>query len=45
MSRLVVGSIGPASSVQDGGRPGSQRYGLVPYVALTVLVLPPRIDE
>ena len=28
MSRLVVASIGPASSVQDGGRPGSQRYGL-----------------
>lgn len=28
MSRLVVTSIGPASSVQDGGRPGSQRYGL-----------------
>ena len=30
MSKLVIASIGPASSVQDGGRPGSQRYGLVP---------------
>ncbi|MGT2438570.1 5-oxoprolinase subunit C family protein [Bradyrhizobium betae] len=28
MSRLVVASIGPASSVQDGGRHGAQRYGL-----------------
>ena len=29
MSKLVIASIGPASSVQDGGRPGAQRYGLV----------------
>lgn len=28
MSKLVVASIGPASSVQDRGRPGAQRYGL-----------------
>lgn len=28
MSTLVVTSIGPASSVQDGGRFGAQRYGL-----------------
>ncbi|HKS19569.1 MAG TPA: biotin-dependent carboxyltransferase family protein [Bradyrhizobium sp.] len=28
MSRLVIASIGPASSVQDGGRSGAQRYGL-----------------
>jgi len=28
MSKLVVASIGPASSVQDHGRPGAQRYGL-----------------
>ncbi len=28
MPKLVVASIGPASSVQDAGRPGSQRYGL-----------------
>jgi 5-oxoprolinase (ATP-hydrolysing) subunit C len=30
MPKLVVASIGPASSVQDAGRPGSQRYGLPP---------------
>ncbi|MCC8943125.1 allophanate hydrolase, partial [Bradyrhizobium sp. Arg68] len=34
MSKLVVTSIGPASSVQDAGRPGSQRYGLVPSGAM-----------
>ena len=28
MSKIVVASIGPASSVQDRGRPGAQRYGL-----------------
>lgn len=28
MSQLVVTGIGPASSVQDGGRHGAQRYGL-----------------
>lgn len=39
MSRLVVTSIGPASSVQDGGRPGSQRYGLVPSGAMDHLAL------
>src|SRR5271167_4304787 len=39
MSRLVVVSIGPASSVQDGGRPGSQRYGLVPSGAMDRLAL------
>ena len=30
MSQLVIAAIGPASSVQDGGRTGAQRYGLVP---------------
>jgi biotin-dependent carboxylase-like uncharacterized protein len=30
MPKLTVASIGPASSVQDAGRPGSQRYGLPP---------------
>jgi biotin-dependent carboxylase-like uncharacterized protein len=30
MPKLVVISIGPASSVQDAGRPGAQRYGLPP---------------
>jgi biotin-dependent carboxylase-like uncharacterized protein len=39
MSRLVIASIGPASSVQDGGRPGSQRYGLVPSGAMDRLAL------
>src|SRR3954453_20136774 len=39
MSRLVVTSIGPASSVQGGGRPGAQRYGLVPSGAIDRLAL------
>lgn len=39
MSRLVVASIGPASSVQDGGRPGSQRYGLTSGGAMDRLSL------
>jgi biotin-dependent carboxylase-like uncharacterized protein len=39
MSQLVITAIGPASSVQDGGRPGSQRYGLVPSGAIDRLAL------
>jgi biotin-dependent carboxylase-like uncharacterized protein len=39
MPKLVIASIGPASSVQDGGRPGSQRYGLVPSGAIDRLAL------
>jgi biotin-dependent carboxylase-like uncharacterized protein len=39
MSTLVVTAIGPASSVQDGGRYGSQRYGLVPSGAMDRLAL------
>jgi len=39
MTALVISSIGPASSVQDGGRPGSQRYGLVPSGAIDRLAL------
>jgi biotin-dependent carboxylase-like uncharacterized protein len=39
MSKLVIASIGPASSVQDGGRPGSQRYGLTPSGAMDRLAL------
>jgi biotin-dependent carboxylase-like uncharacterized protein len=39
MSKLVISSIGPASSVQDGGRPGSQRYGLTPSGAMDRLAL------
>jgi biotin-dependent carboxylase-like uncharacterized protein len=39
MSQLVVTAIGPASSVQDGGRYGAQRYGLVPSGAMDRLAL------
>ena len=39
MSRLIVISIGPASSVQDGGRHGAQRYGLTPSGAMDRLAL------
>ena len=39
MSQLVVTAIGPASSVQDGGRFGAQRYGLVPSGAMDRLAL------
>jgi len=39
MSKLVIASIGPASSVQDSGRPGAQRYGLVPSGAMDRLAL------
>ena len=39
MTRLVVASIGPVSSVQDGGRHGAQRYGLTPSGAMDRLAL------
>lgn len=39
MPQFVIASIGPASSVQDGGRPGSQRYGLTPSGAMDRLAL------
>ena len=39
MSKLVVSTIGPASSVQDGGRHGAQRYGLTPSGAMDRLAL------
>jgi 5-oxoprolinase (ATP-hydrolysing) subunit C len=39
MTKLVVSSIGPASSVQDGGRFGAQRYGLTPSGAMDRLAL------
>jgi biotin-dependent carboxylase-like uncharacterized protein len=39
MSKLVVSTIGPASSVQDGGRFGAQRYGLPPSGAMDRLGL------
>jgi biotin-dependent carboxylase-like uncharacterized protein len=39
MSKLVITSIGPASSVQDAGRPGAQRYGLTPGGAMDRVAL------
>ena len=39
MSTLVISAIGPASSVQDGGRFGAQRYGLTPSGAMDRLGL------
>lgn len=39
MTRLVIASIGPISSVQDGGRHGAQRYGLTPSGAMDRLAL------
>jgi 5-oxoprolinase (ATP-hydrolysing) subunit C len=39
MSKLVISAIGPASSVQDGGRFRAQRYGLVPSGAMDRLAL------
>ncbi len=39
MTSLVITSIGPASSVQDGGRFGAQRYGLTPSGAMDKLSL------
>jgi biotin-dependent carboxylase-like uncharacterized protein len=39
MSRLVVTNVGPATSVQDAGRFGAQRYGLTPSGAIDRLAL------
>jgi biotin-dependent carboxylase-like uncharacterized protein len=39
MSKLVISAIGPASSVQDGGRYGAQRYGLTPSGPMDRLAL------
>jgi 5-oxoprolinase (ATP-hydrolysing) subunit C len=39
MSRLVVAATGPASSIQDGGRQGAQRYGLTTSGAMDRLAL------
>jgi len=39
MTLLAVSNIGPASSVQDGGRFGAQRYGLTPSGAMDKLSL------
>jgi biotin-dependent carboxylase-like uncharacterized protein len=39
MSKLVVASVSPGSSVQDVGRFGAQRYGLVPSGAVDRLAM------
>ena len=39
MTKLVISSISPASSVQDGGRFGAQRFGLTPSGAMDRLSL------
>jgi biotin-dependent carboxylase-like uncharacterized protein len=39
MTKLIVAAIGPASSVQDGGRHGAQRYGLTTSGAMDRLAL------
>jgi biotin-dependent carboxylase-like uncharacterized protein len=39
MSKLVISTVGPASSIQDGGRYGAQRYGLTPSGAMDRLAL------
>ena len=39
MSKLVVTAVGPATSVQDAGRHGAQRYGLTPSGAMDTLAL------
>src|SRR5260221_13805399 len=39
MSKIVITAIGPASSVQDGGRYGAQRYGLTPSGAMDRIAL------
>ncbi|QDL97392.1 biotin-dependent carboxyltransferase [Rhodopseudomonas palustris] len=39
MTSLVIDSVGPATSVQDGGRHGAQRYGLPPSGAMDRLSL------
>jgi biotin-dependent carboxylase-like uncharacterized protein len=39
MSKLIVTAVGPATSVQDAGRYGAQRYGLTPSGAVDRLAL------
>ncbi|WP_322517030.1 biotin-dependent carboxyltransferase family protein [Rhodopseudomonas palustris] len=39
MSKLLIDNVGPASSVQDAGRHGAQRYGLTPSGAMDRLSL------
>src|ERR1700678_342195 len=39
MTKLAITSVSPASSVQDGGRFGAQRFGLTPSGAMDRLGL------
>ena len=39
MSKLIVASVSPGTSVQDVGRFGAQRYGLVPSGAVDRLAM------
>lgn len=39
MTKLVIDTVGPATSVQDAGRHGAQRYGLPPSGAMDRLSL------
>lgn len=39
MSKLIVASVSPGTSVQDNGRFGAQRYGLVPSGAVDRLAI------
>ncbi|QLH71717.1 biotin-dependent carboxyltransferase family protein [Rhodopseudomonas palustris] len=39
MTKLVIDAVGPATSVQDAGRHGAQRYGLPPSGAMDRLSL------
>ncbi|ABD07535.1 Allophanate hydrolase subunit 2 [Rhodopseudomonas palustris HaA2] len=39
MSKLLIDNVGPATSVQDAGRHGAQRYGLTPSGAMDRLSL------
>ncbi|MGB3865280.1 MAG: allophanate hydrolase, partial [Xanthobacteraceae bacterium] len=39
MSRLIVATVGPVTSVQDAGRTGAQRYGLPPSGAMDRMAL------
>lgn len=39
MSRLIIDTVGPATSVQDAGRHGAQRYGLPPSGAMDLMSL------
>ncbi len=39
MAQLLIGRVSPATSIQDAGRPGFQRFGLAPSGALDIVSL------